>query len=108
MFVDIDCNMCHKLSCTVVSRDAVAFWGVSPMKPSLQLSFVNLATHIDIAANRQTGRLSIAYACISGRHGMQAFIENREDNIMPWIVDVRDIGRAHVLAAEVTLVGRVR
>ncbi len=32
----------------------------------------------------------------------QAFIENREDTIIPWIVDVRDIGRAHVLAAEVS------
>ncbi len=33
---------------------------------------------------------------------MQAFIENRGDNMIPWIVDVRDIGRAHVLAAEVS------
>jgi hypothetical protein len=31
----------------------------------------------------------------------QDFIENRKDQMMPWIVDVRDIGRAHVLAAEV-------
>ncbi len=31
----------------------------------------------------------------------QDFIENSKDQMMPWIVDVRDIGRAHVLAAEV-------
>lgn len=34
---------------------------------------------------------------------LQAYIENKESNIMPWIIDVRDIGRAHVLAAEVKL-----
>jgi len=34
------------------------------------------------------------------RHA-QDFIENSKDQMMPWIVDVRDIGRAHVLAAEV-------
>ncbi len=38
------------------------------------------------------------------RRCAQAFIENREDTIIPWIVDVRDIGRAHVLAAEVSFI----
>ena len=33
---------------------------------------------------------------------LQAFVENRDaSGMMPWIVDVRDIGRAHVRAAEV-------
>ncbi|KAK9842312.1 hypothetical protein WJX81_005982 [Elliptochloris bilobata] len=32
----------------------------------------------------------------------KAFIENRDDSgIIPWIIDIRDIGRAHVRAAEV-------
>ena len=34
---------------------------------------------------------------------VQAFIENTKVDIMPFQVDVRDIGRAHVLAAEVRL-----
>ena len=33
----------------------------------------------------------------------QAFIENTDVDIMPYQIDVRDIGKAHVLAAEVPL-----
>lgn len=32
---------------------------------------------------------------------MQGFIEGTFTEIMPWQIDVRDIGRAHVRAAEV-------
>ena len=32
---------------------------------------------------------------------MKGFIEGTSTNIMPWQIDVRDIGRAHVRAAEV-------
>ena len=40
--------------------------------------------------------------CHRERVFLQAFVENRDaSGIMPWIVDVRDIGRAHVRAAEV-------
>ena len=32
---------------------------------------------------------------------LQGLIEGTNDSVMPWVCDVRDIARAHILAAEV-------
>ena len=61
-------------------------------------------------ADEVSGSCLLAGPVLSGRadgvskETVTAILEGKGGSIMPWVVDVRDIGRAHVLGIEVCIV----